>query len=223
LEDLVKVKISASILSADLTRLGDQLRAAEEAGADYVHIDVMDGRFAPTITVGPDVVAAIHRATSLPLDVHLMIESPESLVPSFVEAGAAILTVHQEACPHLNYVLSKIRSLGARPGVALNPATPIGVLEEVLDLVDLVILLTVNPGYAGQKLIPTSLDKVRRLAALLESRGLSAELEVDGRVTAENAAEIVKAGGRVLVAGSSVFNQKASVAENLATLRRAAG
>lgn len=218
----MKTKFAPSILSADFARLGEQVRAAEEAGADYIHVDVMDGCFVPNITLGPAVVAAVRRSTSLPLDVHLMIESPELLIPSFAEAGASILTVHQEACPHLNYVLSKIRSLGVRPGVALNPGTPIGVLEEVLEMVDLVLVMTVNPGFGGQKMIPATIDKVRRLASMKAALGATAEIEVDGGITPENAGELIKAGGQLLVAGSSVFNQRASVAENLAALRRAA-
>ncbi len=219
----VNIKLAPSILSADFARLGEQVRAAEDAGADYIHIDVMDGCFVPNLTVGPAVVAAVRRSTSLPLDVHLMIGSPELLAPSFAEAGASILTVHQEACPHLNYVLSRIRSLGVRPGVAVNPGTPIGVLEEVLDLVDLVLVMTVNPGFGGQQMIPSTVDKVRRLASLRSAPGVSPEIEVDGGITPENAGELVRAGAQVLVAGSSVFNQRASVSQNLAALRRAAG
>lgn len=218
----MKIKLAPSILSADFARLGEQVRAAEEAGADYIHVDVMDGRFVPNLTMGPDVVAAVRRSTALPLDVHLMIESPELLAPKFAEAGASIITVHQEACPHLNYVLSMLRGLGVRSGVSINPGTPIVVLEEVLDQVDLVLVMTVNPGFGGQKLIPSTVEKVRRLASLMASRGLPAELEVDGGVTPENAGELVRAGAGVLVAGSSVFNRRGSVAENLAALRRAA-
>jgi ribulose-phosphate 3-epimerase len=222
LEEQVKVKLAPSILSADFARLGEQVRAAEDAGADYIHIDVMDGRFVPNITMGPVVVEAVRRSTSLPLDVHLMVESPEHLLPSFVEAGASILTVHQEACPHLSYVLSRIRELGVGVGVAINPATPIGALEEVLGMVDLVLVMTVNPGFGGQRMIPSTIDKVRRLEALRERMKVSAEVAVDGGVTPERVPELVSAGGRILVAGSSVFNQRGSVSENLAALRRAA-
>ncbi|MHB0868591.1 MAG: ribulose-phosphate 3-epimerase [Chloroflexota bacterium] len=218
----MKIKIAPSILSADFARLGEEVRAAEEAGADYIHVDVMDGQFVPNLTMGPGIVAAVRRSTSLPLDVHLMIESPELLAPSFAEAGASIVTVHQEACPHLNYVLSRIRGLGVRAGVAVNPGTPVGVLEEVLDQVDLVLVMTVNPGFGGQRLIPSTLEKVRRLAAMMDSRGSRAELEVDGGVDPENAGELARAGARVLVAGSSVFNHRSSVAENLSALRRGA-
>lgn len=217
----MKVKIAPSILSADFARLGEQVAAAEDAGADYIHIDIMDGRFVPNITMGPDVVSAVRRSTSLPLDVHLMIESPESLAPRFAEAGADIITVHQEACRHLNYVLSSLRALDVRVGVSLNPATPIGLLDEVLDLVDLVLVMTVNPGFGGQRMIPSAVDKVKRLASSMATREIEAELEVDGGVSPDNARLLVDAGARVLVAGSSVFNQRGTVADNLGALRRA--
>ena len=217
----MKVKIAPSILSADFARLGEQVAAAEEAGAEYIHIDVMDGHFVPNITFGPDIVAAVKRHTSLPLDVHLMIESPESMTSRFAEAGANIITVHQEACRHLNYVLASLRGLGVRVGVAINPATPLRALDEVLDMVDLILVMTVNPGFGGQKLIPSTIDKVRRLASLLAARELTAELEVDGGVNPDNARLLVESGARVLVAGSSVFNRKASVEENVAAIRRA--
>ncbi len=216
----MKIKIAPSILSADFARLGEQVRAAEEGGADYIHIDVMDGHFVPNLTMGPDIVAAVRRSTSLPLDVHLMVESPEMLISSFAKAGASILTVHQEACRHLNHVLSRISGLGVRVGVSVNPATPIESLREVLDMVDLVLVMSVNPGFGGQKLIPASVDKVRRLASLKSAIGSLAEIEVDGGVTTENAGGLVRAGAQVLVAGSSTFNGRGSVAENLAALRR---
>ncbi|MGE5620185.1 MAG: ribulose-phosphate 3-epimerase [Sphingomonadaceae bacterium] len=216
------IKIAPSILSADFSRLGEQVRAAEEAGADYIHVDVMDGHFVPNLTMGPGIVAAVRASTSLPVDVHLMIESPERLAESFAEAGASILTVHQEACPHLDHVLSKIRRLGLRAGVAINPGTPIGVLEEVLDQVDLVLVMTVNPGFGGQRLIRSTVEKVRRLAAQMAARGIGAELEVDGGVDPENAGELVAAGARVLVAGSSIFDRRGTVAANLSALRRGA-
>lgn len=221
LEERLKVKIAPSILSADFARLGEQVAAAEEAGADYIHIDVMDGRFVPNITIGPDVVAAVRRYTSLPLDVHLMIESPESLAPRFADAGADILTVHQEACRHLNHVLSSLRTFGVRVGVSINPATPIVLLDEVLDMVDLVLVMTVNPGFGGQRLIPSTVDKVRRLASSIAGREIPSELEVDGGVSPDNARLLVEAGASVLVAGSSVFNQRGSVADNLGALRHA--
>ncbi len=218
----VHVKIAPSILSADFGRLAEDVRSAEAAGADYLHLDVMDGHFVPNLTIGPDVVAAVRRVTSLPLDVHLMIESPELLARRFVDAGADILTVHQEACRHLNQVLAEIKSMGARAGVAINPATPIETLEEVVRDVDLVLVMTVNPGFGGQKTIPSTIAKIRRMAGLMAARGSGAELEADGGINPDNAALLVEAGARVLVAGSSVFNNRASIAENLKALRGAA-
>ena len=218
----MRVKIAPSILSADFAHLADEVRAAEDAGADYIHLDVMDGHFVPNLTIGPDVVADVRRVTSLPLDVHLMIESPELLAKRFVEAGANILTVHQEACVHLNQVLAEIHGLGARAGVAINPATPVGTLTEVLGDVDLVLVMTVNPGFGGQKMIPSTVDKARRMADLILASGSTAELEVDGGINSDNAQLLVHAGARVLVAGSSIYNRTASVAENLNALRQAA-
>jgi len=216
------VKIVPSILSADFTRLGEQVREAEAAGADYIQIDVMDGHFVPNITVGPLVVEAIRRAVQVPLDVHLMIENPERYIERFAEAGAHILTVHQEACVHLHRVVQAIRELGARPGVAINPATPVSAIEEVLDYVDLVLVMTVNPGFGGQEFIPGTLPKIARLRRMLDERRLPVEIEVDGGIDPETAPLVVRAGATMLVAGSSVFNDRASVAENIAALRRAA-
>jgi ribulose-phosphate 3-epimerase len=218
----VRVKIAPSILSADFAHLADEVRAAEDAGADYIHLDVMDGHFVPNLTIGPNVVADVRRVTSLPLDVHLMIESPELLAKRFVDAGADILTVHQEVCRHLNEVLTEIRGLGVRAGVAINPATPIGTLQEVLGGVDLVLVMTVNPGFGGQKMIPSTIDKARRMADLMAAGGSTAELEVDGGITPDNAWLLVEAGARVLVAGSSIYSRGSSVAENLDALRQAA-
>ena len=174
----------------------------------------MDGHFVPNLTIGPDVVAAVRRHTGLPLDVHLMIESPELWVDRFVEAGASIVTVHQEACRHLDYVVSVIHRLGARAGVSLNPATPVGLVQEALRDVDLVLVMTVNPGFGGQKLIPGTIDKVHRMAALIADVGASPEIEVDGGISPENADLLVRAGATVLVAGSSIFNSRGSVEEN---------
>ncbi len=216
------VKIVPSILSADFTRLGEQVREAEAAGADYIQIDVMDGHFVPNITVGPLVVEAVRRAVQVPLDVHLMIEHPERYIEQFVEAGAHILTVHQEACVHLHRAVQAIRELGARPGVAINPATPVSAIEEILDYVDLVLVMTVNPGFGGQEFIPGTLPKIARLRRMLDERRLPVEIEVDGGIDAETAPQVVRAGATVLVAGSSIFNARASVAENIAVLRRAA-
>lgn len=215
------MKLAPSILSADFARLGEQVHRAEEGGADYIHVDVMDGRFVPNLTVGPLVVEAVRRSTSLPLDVHLMIEEPERYVRDFVEAGASILTVHQEACRHLQATLALIRSLGARAGVSLCPATPVSVLDEVTADFDLVLIMTVNPGFGGQGLIPSTVGKVRRMRKLLRDADCFAELEVDGGVNVETAPRLVAAGADVLVAGSAVFaNDEMEV--NMRRIREAA-
>ncbi|HEY8485238.1 MAG TPA: ribulose-phosphate 3-epimerase [Longimicrobiales bacterium] len=219
----MSVKIAPSILSADFARLADEVAEAEAAGADWIHVDVMDGRFVPNITVGMPVVAALRRATTLPLDVHLMIENPERYVEAFADAGADVLTVHQEASPHLHRTLERIRELGVRPGVSINPGTPVSVLEEVLPYVDLVLVMTVNPGLGGQRYIPTSTAKVARVRQELDRRNLwGVELEVDGGIGPDTAGEVVRAGATVLVAGAAIFNGEGSVAANLEALRRAA-
>ncbi len=215
-----RVKIAPSILSADFARLGEQVRDAEAAGADYIHIDVMDGHFVPNITVGPLVVESLRPVTTLPLDVHLMITQPERYIPDFVRAGADILTVHVEACLHLHRTIHQIKELGIRAGVTLNPATPLVSLEEVLSDVDMVLIMSVNPGYGGQSYIPGSSAKITRLRHMLDARGLvDVDIEVDGGVKAHNAAEIVAAGANVLVLGSAIFNQEATVAQNIARIR----
>jgi len=202
------LKIAPSILSADFGRLADEVRAVEAAGADYIHVDVMDGRFVPNITIGPLVVEAVKRATSLPLDVHLMIVEPERYVGDFVKAGAAIVTVHAETCPHLHRTLQQIRAAGAKPSVVLNPSTPLVAIEEVLGDVEQVLLMSVNPGFGGQAFIPSTVDKVRRLRAQLDARGLTVDIEVDGGINAETAKQVVAAGANVLVAGNAVFKAK---------------
>jgi ribulose-phosphate 3-epimerase len=219
------IKLAPSILSADFARLGEEVALLEEAGADWVHVDVMDGHFVPNLTIGPPVVAALRRATALPLDVHLMIEAPERYLEAFADAGATTLTVHYEACIHLHRTVERIRELGMRPGVALNPMTPLAVLEEVLPYLDLVLVMTVNPGFGGQRYIPTSAARVARLRRELEQRHLwGVDLEVDGGITVETAGEVVEAGANVLVAGAAVFKGEApSVQENLAMIRSAAG
>ncbi len=214
-----KVKIAPSILSADFARLGKQIAEAAEAGADYIHVDVMDGHFVPNITIGPAVVQAIRPHTSLPLDVHLMIESPEQYVPQFAQAGADIITVHVEACTHLHRMVEQIKELGVRAGVSLNPGTALAALDEALSMVDLVLVMTVNPGFGGQRFIAGMVDKIARLRRILDERGLSAELEVDGGINAENAPLVVQAGAEVLVAGAAVFNQRESVVAALARIR----
>lgn len=201
------VQIAASILSADFSRLGEQVREAEAAGADLIHVDVMDGRFVPNITIGPLVVRALRAVTSLPLHVHLMIVEPERYIDAFVEAGADLLTVHVETCPHLHRTLEQIRQAGAQPSVVLNPATPLHMLDEVLGQVALVLVMTVNPGFGGQTLIPETLDKVRRLKAMLRERDLGACLvEVDGGVNGSTLEDVVRAGADVLVIGSGLFD-----------------
>ena len=218
----MKLKLAPSILSADFARLGEGVAAAEAGGADWIHVDVMDGHFVPNLTIGPPVVKALRRTTQLPLDVHLMIESPDRYVEAFVDAGADLVTVHVEAVPHLHRVVEKIRQLGARPGVSLNPGTPLTALEEILPYVDLVLVMSVNPGFGGQKFIPTSTEKIARLRRTLDDRNLwGVELEVDGGITPNTAPEVVAAGASVLVAGAAVYNEQGSVAENLATLRSA--
>ena len=214
------MKISASILSADFAQLGDQIRRAEDAGVDYIHVDVMDGRFVPNLTIGPLVVEAARRCTSLPLDVHLMIEEPERLAREFVEAGASILTVHQEATRHLQRTLAMIRELGVRPGVSLCPSTPVSVLEDVVADFDLLLVMTVNPGFAGQKLIPACIEKVRKAKELLGARGSTAEIEVDGGINAATAASVLNAGAEVLVAGSAIFTG-GDIEANVRKLRQA--
>ena len=200
------IKISPSILSADFSRLGEDVQAVDRAGADYIHIDVMDGHFVPNITIGPLVVDALRKVTDKPLDVHLMIENPDLYIADFAKAGADIITVHQEAVPHLHRTVQLIKSLGKKAGVSLNPGTPVETLDVVLDDLDLVLVMSVNPGFGGQSFIPSALDKIRALRQRITQRGLATELEVDGGVKIDNIREVVAAGADVLVAGSAVFN-----------------
>jgi ribulose-phosphate 3-epimerase len=199
------VKIAPSILSADFSRLGEEIKAIEAAGADYVHIDVMDGHFVPNITIGPLIVDAVRKVTDLPLDVHLMIENPDLYIADFAKAGADIIVVHQEATAHLHRTVQLIKSLGKRAGVSINPATPVNTLDVILDDIDLVLVMTVNPGFGGQSFIRSGLEKIAALRSEIDRRGLSVELEVDGGVKVDNIAEIAAAGADVFVAGSAVF------------------
>jgi ribulose-phosphate 3-epimerase len=213
------VSIAASILSADFARLGEQAREAEAAGADVIHADIMDGRFVPPISFGADVVRALRRSVSLPLGVHLMVVEPERHLAAFAEAGASRLIVHAEACRHLHRTLQSIHDLHLQAGVAINPGTPLTAVEEVLDVADQILIMTVNPGFGGQAFIPGQVDKISRLRRLLEQRGLAIPIAVDGGIHAETATAVVKAGATILVAGSSIFNTRASVAQNVAALR----
>ncbi|WP_429884615.1 ribulose-phosphate 3-epimerase [Geoalkalibacter halelectricus] len=213
------IKIAPSILSADFARLGEEVRAIEAAGADYVHVDVMDGHFVPNLTIGPPVVAALRQVTKLPLDVHLMISNPDAYIPEFAKAGADILTVHQEAGAHLHRSVQLIRSLGKKAGVSINPATPTSALDVILDDLDLVLVMSVNPGFGGQSFIPSALGKISALRREINRRGLQIELEVDGGVKPDNIAEIAAAGADVFVAGSAVFGS-GDYAATIAALKR---
>lgn len=213
--------LSPSILNADFGHLAEVFRQLELGGADYVHLDVMDGRFVPTISFGLPVVEAARRATSLPLDVHLMVVEPERHVSDFVAAGAAIVTVHAEACLHLYRTVQQIHAIGALAGVALNPATPVTAVEEILPFIDLVLVMTVEPGYGGQALIPATLRKVERLRRLIDEMGLPAVIEVDGGVKSSNVAAAIEAGADVVVAGSAVFPPNGSTVDALQALRHA--
>ncbi len=216
------MKISPSILSADFTRLGEEVRAVEEGGADYLHVDVMDGRFVSNITIGPLVVRALKRATALPLDVHLMIEEPERYVREFADAGAHIITVHAEATRHLHGTVQLIKANGALAGVSINPATPVSLLHDILPDLDLVLVMSVNPGFGGQSFIPVALEKIRDLRARIDEGGLHAELEVDGGIKVENIAESARAGADVFVSGSGIFGSTSSYAETMRQMREAA-
>ncbi len=213
------MKIAPSILSADFASLGDAIARVEAAGVDQLHVDVMDGHFVPNLTIGPPVIESIKKRTRLPLDVHLMIEEPERYIERYIGAGADLVTVHVEACPHLQRTLTQVREAGARPGVALNPATLPGVVEYVLDDLDLILVMSVNPGFGGQSFIPTTYAKLRHLSRLVEDRTI--ELSVDGGVNPGNAAALCRAGAGILVAGSAVFGSPDPV-EAVRKLRSAA-
>lgn len=215
------VKIAPSILSADFARLGEEVRTATEAGADYIHVDVMDGHYVPNITMGPAILRAIRPVTALPLDVHLMISDPDRYLEDFAKAGANILTVHVEATLHIYRTLQAIHNLGLKAGVALNPGTSLSNIEEVLPYADLILIMTVEPGFGGQSFIPAVLHKLGRLSELLQNRNLSPEVEVDGGIDPQTTPQVIQRGANVLVAGSAIFNKRASVNENIRLLRAA--
>ena len=216
------IKIAPSILAADFARLGEEVQVAEAGGADYIHVDVMDGHFVPNISIGLPVVAALKKVTGLPLDVHLMIAAPERYLTDFVRAGTSILTIHVEACLHLHRAVQQIRELGVRPGVTLNPSTSLDTLSEILPYVDQVLIMSVNPGFGGQTYIPTMTSKIARLREMIRKTGREIDIEVDGGIDETTAAEVVGAGANVLVAGTAVFRHKDGVAGGISALRQSA-
>jgi len=215
------IKLAPSILSADFAHLGEQIAEVTRAGADYIHVDVMDGHFVPNITIGAPVVASIRRVTSLPLDVHLMIEHPERYISEFINAGADIITVHVEASPHILSTIQAIKEQGVKAGVSLNPPTPLSAVDEFIHHVDLVLIMSVNPGFGGQSFIPETLPRIANMRKILDNRKPGVELEVDGGINAENAPDIVKAGANVLVAGNSVFRAEEGISGAMQRLREA--
>ena len=214
------VRIAPSILSADFSKLGEEVAAIEAAGADWVHIDVMDGHFVPNLTFGAPVVSCLRKVTKMPFDVHLMVEAPQNYIADFAKAGADILTVHLETAPHLHRVIQAIKEAGLKAAVSLNPSTPLCLLEEILPDLDMVLLMSVNPGFGGQAFIPSSLEKVRKLRQMLDAKGLKTDIQVDGGVTPDNAAQLIAAGATVLVAGSAVYKAP-DMANAIHSLRRA--
>ena len=215
------IGIVPSVLSADFTRLGEQVREAEEAGAQRIQVDVMDGHFVPNITMGPMIVGAVRRSTTLPIEAHLMISHPEQYIEEFANAGADFIIVHQEVSPHLHRIIQQIKAAGKMAGVALNPSTPVIMLEDVLSMLDMALIMTVNPGFGGQKFIPETLPKIKRLREMLDLREIHCDIEVDGGIHETIVPLVVQAGANLLVAGSAVYNERESVAEAIARLRNA--
>jgi ribulose-phosphate 3-epimerase len=215
------IELVPSILSADFTRLGEQVREAEAAGAQRIQIDVMDGHFVPNITMGPLVVEAVRRCTKLTLEVHLMITNPQDYIEAFAQAGGDVIIVHQEVCPHLHRVIQQIKATGKQAGVALNPSTPVFLLQDILPLLDMVLIMTVNPGFGGQDFIPEALPKIAILHQMIKERGLHCDIEVDGGIHEKTVPLVVKAGANLLVAGSAVYNKKESVEQAITRLRNA--
>jgi ribulose-phosphate 3-epimerase len=218
-----RIKIAPSILSADFARLGEQIDEAAKAGADYIHVDVMDGHFVPNITLGPAIVKAIRPYSDIPLDVHLMIERPQEYIMQFADAGADIITVHVEACPHIHRTIQTIKEIGVKAGASVNPGTPVDRLDDVLPDLDMVLVMTVNPGFGGQSFIRSTLEKIRVMRKKLDERGLGAELEVDGGINLQTAAMAVEAGADVLVAGAAVFGSGQTIREAIQKIRNSLG
>ncbi len=212
------IKIAPSILSADFSRLNEEVQKAEYAGADMIHIDVMDGHFVPNLTIGPMVVAALRSVTRLPFDIHLMITNPQDMIMPFVQAGANIITVHVETAPHLHRIVQAIKQQGVKAGVSLNPATPISLIEEILPEIDMVLIMSVNPGFGGQKFIESSVGKIRRIKALIDERALNIDIQVDGGINIETAKQVIAAGANILVAGSALY-QASDMAETIKKIR----
>ena len=215
------IGIVPSILSADFTRLGEQVREAEEAGAQRIQIDIMDGHFVPNITMGPMVVEAVRRCTKLPLEAHLMISNPEQYIEEFAKAGADVIIIHQEVSPHLHRIIQQIKASGKMAGIALTPSTPVIMLEDILSMLDMVLIMTVNPGFGGQNFIPETLPKITRLRQVIDQQGLDCDIEVDGGIQESIVPLVVQAGANLLVAGSAVYNERESVAQAIARLQNA--
>jgi ribulose-phosphate 3-epimerase len=218
----MEIKISPSILSADFSKLGEEIQKVEEAGAHWLHIDVMDGHFVPNITIGPLILESIKGKTNLIKDVHLMIENPDRYIGDFIKAGADIITVHQEACVHLHRTIQLIKSYGIKAGVAINPATPIAVVEDIITDLDMVLIMSVNPGFGGQKFIKGSLDKIRKVKELSKNKGIEIDIQVDGGINLNNINEVASAGANVIVAGSAIFNSS-DIQYTIAEMKRICG